>query len=106
MNVIKEIFQMCDQALFYKYENEKNICDFNRLRKYLLKYFYDKIPENRILISLNIIDNIILKIYNNDTDDMHEIIHKLREEILYMLSFIKTSEEESESESELESEVD
>ena len=37
---------------------------------------------------------------------MHEINNKLREEILYMLSFIKTSVEESESESESELEIE
>ena len=35
--------------------------ELNSLRKYLIDYFYDTIPQERLLISLNIIDNIILK---------------------------------------------
>ena len=52
MDTIKNIFEICDEALFYKYEDDTNINDFNRLRKYLIKKFYDKIPSERILISL------------------------------------------------------
>ena len=90
MDTIKNIFEIFDEALFYKYEDQKNISDFNRVRKYILKYFYDKIPSERILISLYIIDDIILKIYNDDTNDIIEYINKLRDNVLYMLSFQKT----------------
>ena len=64
-----------------------NISEFNKLHKYLIDYFYDKIPQERLLISLNIIDNIILKIYDNK--EVNNDIFKLREELLYMLSFEK-----------------
>ena len=57
--------------------------------KYLVDYFYDTIPQERLLISLNIIDNIILKIYDDDTQEINNEIFKLREQILYMLSFEK-----------------
>ena len=56
----------------------------------ILEYFYNSIPGERINISLSLIDDIILKIYNNETDDINKIVHKLREQILYMLSFQKT----------------
>ena len=92
----KKIFEIFDEALFYKYEDQKNISDFNRLRKYILKYFHDKIPSERILISLYIIDDIILKIYNDDTNDIIEDINKLRDNVLYMLSFQKTIKDEQE----------
>ena len=94
MDTIKNIFEIIDEALFYKYEDQKNISDFNRLRKYILKYFYDKIPSERILISLYIIDDIILKIYNDNTNDIIKNVKKLREEVLYMLSFEKTAKED------------
>ena len=67
-----------------------NISELNSLRKYLIDYFYDKIPQERLIISLNIIDKIILKIYDNDKEEINSDIYKLREEILYMLSFQKT----------------
>ena len=96
MDTIKNIFELFDEALFYKYEDQKNIGDFNRLRKYILKYFYDKIPSERILISLYIIDDIILKLYNDDTNDIIEDIKNLRDNVLYMLSFQKTIKDEQE----------
>ena len=64
--------------------------ELNSLRKNLIDYFYDTIPQERLLISLNKIDNIILKIYDNDTQEINNEIFKLREQILYMLSFQKT----------------
>ena len=96
MDTIKEILTICNESLWYDYDNQKNNSELNRLRKYLIKYFYIDIPEERILISLYIIDNIILKLYNNDKDEIIEYIHKLREQILYMLSFQKTVRDERE----------
>ena len=57
------------------------------VRKYIIDYFYDTIPQERLLTSLNIIGNIILKIYDNK--EVNNDIFKLRKEILYMLSFEK-----------------
>ena len=84
MDTIKEILNICNESHWYDYEN---ISELNTLRKYLIDYFYDTIPQERLLISLHIIDNIILKIYENK--EINNDIFKLREELLYMLSFEK-----------------
>ena len=84
METIKEILNICIESHWYDYEN---ISELNTLRKYLIEYFYDTIPQERLLISLHIIDNIILKIYGNK--EVNNDIFKLREEILYMLSIEK-----------------
>ena len=68
--------------------------ELNSLKKNLIDYFYDTIPQERLLISLNIIDNIILKIYDNDTQEINSEIFKLREPIFYMLPFQKTIKED------------
>ena len=86
MNTLKEIFKICNEGLWYDYSK---ICELNKLHKYLIKDFYDTIPHERLLISLSIVDNIILKIYNNENNDIIEDIDKLREQIIYMLSFEK-----------------
>ena len=62
----------------------------NRLRKYIIKFFHNDIPEERLVISLYIIDTIILKIFNIEKDEIIDNINNLREQILYMLSFQKT----------------
>ena len=84
MDTIKEILTISNESHWYDYEN---ISELNSLRKYLIDYFYYTIPQERLLISLNIIDNIILKIYDNK--EINNDIFKLGEEILYMLSFEK-----------------
>ena len=93
MESIKEIFKICNQAYWYDYSN---IYDLKKLHKFLIKNFDNNIPAERLLISLSTIDDISLKIYNNETDDIIEYIHKLKEQILYMLSFQKTVEDEQE----------
>ena len=66
--------------------NQVRICIFNT--------FYKTIPHTRILVSLSIIDDIILKINNNDFENIIESIHDLRESILYMLLFEKLVRDE------------
>ncbi len=94
MNTVKEIFEICNDCLWYDFNEQKNIEQINRLRRHILENFYNSIPGERINISLSLIDDIILKIYNNETDDNNKIVHKLREQILYMLSFQKTIEDD------------
>ena len=88
MDTIKEILSISNEIHWYDYEN---IGELNSLRKYLIDYFYDSIAQERLLISLNIIDNIILKIYDDDSQEFNNEIFKLREQILYMLSFQKNN---------------
>ena len=89
METIKGILNISNESHWYDYEN---ISELNTLRKYLIDYFYDTIPQERLLISQHIIDNIILKIYDNK--EVNNDIFKLREELLYMLSFEKVVKED------------
>ena len=91
MIAIKEILSNCNEIYWSDYSN---ISEFNKLHKDLIKYFYDRIPKERLVISLNIIDDIILKIYDNDKEKINDYIYKLREQILYMLSFQKAIKED------------
>ena len=59
------------------------------MRKCLINSFYKTIPHTRIPVSLSIIDDIVLKINDNDIEIILENVHDLRENILYMLSFEK-----------------
>ena len=60
MDTIKEILNISNESHWYDYENKSEL---NTLRNNLVDYFYDTIPQERLLFSLNIIDNIILKKY-------------------------------------------
>ena len=59
----------------------------NQVRKYIINSFYKTIPNTTLLTNLSIIDDIILKINDNDIENIIDNIHDLRESILYMLSF-------------------
>ena len=61
----------------------------NQVRKCIINSFYKSIPHSRILVCLSIVDDRILKIHDNDNENIIENIHDLREIILYMLSFEK-----------------
>ena len=89
MESVKDILKFCNDSIFYDYKNAGNICDLNQDRKCAINSFYKRIPHNRILVSLSIIDDIILTINNNDIENIIENFHDLRENTLYMLAFEK-----------------
>ena len=59
----------------------------NQVRKCIINSFYKTTPDSRIHVSLSIFDDIIIKINNNDIEDIVENFDDLREKKLYMLSF-------------------
>ena len=69
----------------------------NQVRKCKINSFYKTIPDSRIRVSLSIIDDLILKINNNDIENIIERIDDLRENILYMLSFEKLIRDEQQT---------
>ena len=95
METIKEILNFCNATIFYDYKYEGITDDLNRVRKYIINSFYKTIPNTTLLTSLSIIDDIILKINDNDIENIIDNIHDLRENILYMLSFEKLIKDNS-----------
>ena len=84
----------CNAAVFYDYTNIGITCELNQVRKSIINSFYKTIRHTRILASLSITDDIILKINNNDIENILENIHDLRENILYMISLEKVIRDE------------
>ena len=66
------------------------------MRKCIINSFYNTIPHTRILVSLSIIDDIILKIHDSEIENILENIHDLRENILYMITFEKFNKDDQE----------
>ena len=93
MRTIKDILNFCNAAIFYDYKNEGISEELNQVRKYIFNSFYKIIPNTTLLTSLSIFDDIILKINDNDIENIIENIHDLRENILYMLSFEKLNKD-------------
>ena len=89
MKTIKDILNFCNAAIFYDYENDGIIEELSRVRKCIIDSFFKTIPNTTLLTSLNLIDDIILKINDNEIENIIDNIHDLRENIIYMLSFEK-----------------
>ena len=89
METVKDILNFCNHALFYDDENIGVVEKLNQVRKYIIKSCHKTIPDTMIITTLSIIDDIILKIHDNDIENIIENIHDLRENTFYMLSFEK-----------------
>ena len=97
METIKDILKLCNAAVFYDYKDIGITCELNQVRKCIINSFYKTIPDSTICVSLSIIDDINLKISNNDIEDILENIDDLRENMLNMLSFEKTVRDEQQT---------
>ena len=82
METIKFFLEFTNAAVFYDYKNIAIIDELNPVRNFIINRFYKTIPCSRTLVSLSIIDDIILKINNNDNENILNDIHDLREQTL------------------------
>ena len=89
METIKDLLYFCNAAIFYNYKKVGITEELNQVRKYIINSFYKTIPHTTIIVSLSIIDDIILKVNDDDIDNINDNIHDLGKNILYMLSFEK-----------------
>ena len=96
METDRELFNFFNKSIVYDYKNLECLVDFNIVRKYIIKRFHETIPVSRILFALSIIDVMIFKMFNNEIDDILNNLHDLRENIIYMISFEKTTKEDIE----------
>ena len=85
METTKDILNFCNAAVFYDYKQIGITEELNQVRKCIINKFYKKIPYTRILISLSIIDDIVLQINGNESENILENIHVYhkREYIIY-----------------------
>ena len=61
METVKDIVKFCNAAIFYDYTNIGITCELNQVQKFILNSFYKTNPHTRILVSLSIFDDIVLK---------------------------------------------
>ena len=94
METAKDLLNFCNDAVFYDYKNIGIICELNPVRTFIINRFYKTIPYTRNFVSLSIIDDIILKNNSGDIENNLDGIHNLRENVLCMLSFEKTVNDE------------
>ena len=75
MEKVNEIINICNAAVFYDYTNTGITCELNQVRKCIINSFYSTIPHTRNLVSLSKIDDRILKINENDIENIIENVH-------------------------------
>ena len=97
MKTTKHLLNFCIDAVFYDYKIIGIERELNQVRTFIINRFYKTIPYTRILVSLSIIDDIILKINSTDIENFLDAIQNLRENIIYMLSFEKTVRDEQQN---------
>ena len=93
MSSLKDILNFCNAAIIYDYENDGIIEELSGVTKCIIDSFFKTIPNTTLLTSLNLIEDIILKINDNDIENVIHNIHYLREIIIYMLSFEKLNKD-------------
>ena len=93
METVKDILTICNAAVFYDYKILAIIDEINPVRKCRINNFHEAILVDRILVSLSIIDVVIFKTNDNDTENVVEKVEDLKDLILYMLSFEKVVRE-------------
>ena len=94
METIKDLLEFTNSAVFYDLKNIGIICELKSVRTFIINRFYKTIPSSRILVSLSVIHDIILKISNDDIENILDDIHNLRLQIMYVLLCEKTIREE------------
>ena len=93
METVKDILNFCNEAVFYDYKNMGITVEFSPLPTKIFNRFYKTIPYTRILVCLSIIDDIIIKIFSDNIENILNDVHTLREIIIYMISSEKTMRE-------------
>ena len=61
METIKDIENFCKSAVFYDYTNVGITVELNEVRKSIIDSCYETIPYIRMLVSLSLVYDIILK---------------------------------------------
>ena len=85
IETIKDILIFCNCAIYFDYNKIGVVLQFSLLRKCIFDNFNETVPENKILESQTIIDDMISKIHNNEKDNIVDKIYDLREITKYMI---------------------
>ena len=74
MKTVNDFLNFCDAAIFNDYKNIVINRELNQARKGIINNFHETILVSRMRVTLFIIDELILKINNNDIEKIIENI--------------------------------
>ena len=92
MVTIKQVLDICNEALYYEYNGLTDIEEIDIIHLYIVDNFIKPKPRTNVLESLSIIDDIILKIcFNEDVENILKYVDDLRTKIICMMVADKTN---------------
>ena len=93
MEIDKDMFKFYNEFIFLDHLEVGVIVNVNVVRKCFVNRFHETVPPKRILTTLLLIDNVILRLHDKNLEGIQDGMHSVRENVLYMLSFEKFVEE-------------
>ena len=93
METDKDKFNCFEEFTFLNHLQVGVDVKVNVLRKYIINRFHNTIPPSRILTTLSLIDDIILKLHDKNLEGIQDDMYSERENVMYMLSFEKFVDE-------------
>ena len=84
-----DMFKFFKEFLFLDHSEVGIDVKVNDLIKYIIKRFHITIPQSRILTTLSLIDDVILKLHDKTLEGIKDDMYSVRENVIYMLSFEK-----------------
>ena len=90
----EEMFRFFIEFIFLDHSETGVDVKVNVLRKYTINRFLDFTPPSRLLTTLSLIDDIILKLHDKNLEEIQDDMYDVLENVLCMLSFEKFDENE------------
>ena len=94
METDKDRFKFFHEFIFTDLSEGGDDVNVNVFRKYIMTRFHITIPPSRILKTLSLFDDIILKLHNKDLEVIQDDMYSVSENVLYILSFETSVEED------------
>ena len=95
MDSNEDMFKIFNEYVFLVHSEGGNDVKVNVLRKYIIHRFHNTITSSRILTTLSLIDDIILKLHCRNLEGIQDDMYSVRENVMYMLSFEKFVDEDT-----------
>ena len=89
MECDKEIFKISNEFNFFHHSEVGIDVKVNDLRLYIINRCCNTIPQSRLLQTLSLIDDVILKLHDKNLEGIQDDLYSVRENLMYMLSFEK-----------------
>ena len=83
------MFELFNKFIFPNHLEVGVDVNVNVLRKYIINRFHEIIPSSRILSTLSLLDDVILKLHDENLERIQDDMYSVRENVMYMLSFEK-----------------